>query len=470
MIRATNAFYASCLIAFSILGACDATTHGASHEVGAPEKIAVRVLYAGNPDSERSKDFAAHLEEHFVAVQTADYEEFTPDKAKDFDVVIFDWTSIYPRGDDGKITWSDKVQLAQPAPPKIDRSFSKPCVLIGAAGGSITHQLNIAINWKCLCLENTAHDVMTDHAVFHQPLPVEIEYDERDKPLDYYTHPGMERIGEKINVWKVQEKTFPEIDPGLVSSRENFTDTPDAEVISGGVNGKGPTSVAIGRHGNFLLWGFSGQPSEMTESGRRAFINAVCYIKDFDGQTAGPVQSTYGGRDSLLEQVYSLRSTSDAYLDKQVEYFQKMIRDNPPPESTLKEIGGDPAAYFRKMFEPHAQEIRKKLPKAVREECQDETEKLIRYYRDNLEYLRSDREGGFVVDEDARTLGVSNRSPQLLEKCVALLEQGEQSELATRVLERYTRQSHEQPSQWRDWLNASAQELQYDETEGVFSF
>ena len=42
--------------------------------------------------------------------------------------------------------------------------------------------------------------------------------------------------------------------------------------------------VALGRHGNYFLWGFAAPPSEMTPEGRNCFLNAVHYIKQFDGQ------------------------------------------------------------------------------------------------------------------------------------------------------------------------------------------
>jgi hypothetical protein len=271
-------------------------------------------------------------------------------------------------------------------------------------------------------------------------------------------------------VWTVQTKTFPEIDPGLVSSRENFTSTPDAEVISGGFNGKGPSSVAIGRHGNFLQWGFSGQPSEMTESARNAFVNAVVYIQKFNGHAPAPIQTTYGNRDSFLASIYHLRSVSDDYLNKQVEEFKRMIRDNPPPAEQLKQVGDDPAAYFRKMYSTFADQTRQSIPQSVRDACHNDTEQLIAYYNDNLEYLRKDvsNVSAYTVDDDAKKLATSNRSTDLLEKCVAMLEKDEDPELATRVLERYTSQRLSKPVAWRKWLNFNAKSLRYDEVTGKF--
>ena len=62
--------------------------------------------------------------------------------------------------------------------------------MIGAAAGSIANQLQIAINWKCLCLENFAHDVETKHAIFQGPRAVDLELQEQEKPGDYFVHPG----------------------------------------------------------------------------------------------------------------------------------------------------------------------------------------------------------------------------------------------------------------------------------------
>jgi hypothetical protein len=147
-----------------------------------------------------------------------------------------------------------------------------------------------------------------------------------------------------------------------------------------------------------------------------------------------------------------------------------MVRENPPPEKQLQEIGDDPALYFRKMLEPYAKQTKERLPKAVRDKCGDDTEQIIRYYRENLEYLRANGNGEFLVDEEVQTLGVSNRSPNLLEKCVGLLETGEQAELAARVLKRYTQQSYSEPAEWRRWLEQHAAKLRFDENRGVFTY
>ena len=119
----------------------------ADEEKAVSDQIALRVLYAGNPGSARMNDFEALLQRHFKSVHTTDYREFEPSDAKDHDVVIFDWTTIYPRDEEGKITW-EEGGFSSPQPPALDRDFGRPTVLIGAAGGSICQQMQIAINWK----------------------------------------------------------------------------------------------------------------------------------------------------------------------------------------------------------------------------------------------------------------------------------------------------------------------------------
>ncbi len=64
------------------------------------------------------------------------------------------------------------------------------------------------------------------------------------------------------------------------------SDAPDAEILCIGYNtGKMNGAVAVGRHGNFLQWGFSAPPSKMTDAGRKFFLNSICYIAKFDGKT-----------------------------------------------------------------------------------------------------------------------------------------------------------------------------------------
>ncbi|UCE48192.1 MAG: hypothetical protein JSW47_21655, partial [Phycisphaerales bacterium] len=57
----------------------------------------------------------------------------------------------------------------------------------------------------------------------------------------------------------------------------------EAETITlGFAPGKSYDSVGIGRHGNFMLWGWSAAPSKMTPAGQKLFLNCICYIHKYD--------------------------------------------------------------------------------------------------------------------------------------------------------------------------------------------
>ena len=111
------------------------------------EKIDLKVLYAGNPGSPRAKDFVEFLEQHFTQVTEADFGKFRENDAKAHDVVLFDWTSIYPRDDQGNIDQKKPGGISMPPAPRLSSDFDRPAVLIGAAGGQVAGPLQIKINW-----------------------------------------------------------------------------------------------------------------------------------------------------------------------------------------------------------------------------------------------------------------------------------------------------------------------------------
>lgn len=110
------------------------------------EPIPLKVLYAGNPGSDRAKDFVSFLEKHFVKTGSADFGKFKEADANSYDVVLFDWTSIYPRDKAGKIDNSLR-NISMPPAPQLSAKFAKATILIGAAGGQIAGPRQLKINW-----------------------------------------------------------------------------------------------------------------------------------------------------------------------------------------------------------------------------------------------------------------------------------------------------------------------------------
>jgi hypothetical protein len=280
--------------------------------------------------------------------------------------------------------------------------------------------------------------VAPTHEIFHKPLNVQLEWEERNTPENYRHWPGGEKLGKTIKVWKVATKKFPEIDPGLVSDPYGFEDSPDAEVISSGLNGKAPNSVALARHGNFFLWGFAAQPSDMTPEARKCFVNSVCYIKKFDGQKPLVRKNCFGREWMLVYAGYLKTITDEKYIERNF------------PEEVRKPFGTD-------------------------------AEKYLAYYRENREYLHPMWGVGtpgspdpprnlLAVDEDVKRLYLSNRKVGLLKRCVSLLEKGEEVKLARRVLKRYTNEQFADAKEWRDWLDKNRDRLFFSDVGGYKFF
>jgi hypothetical protein len=112
----------------------------------AAETVNLKVLYAGNPGSARAKDFTAFLEKHFAKVTATDLGKFAEADTKDYDVVVIDWTSIYPRNESGKIDNSLR-KMSMPPAVRLSPDYARPTVLIGAAGGQVAGGLQLKINW-----------------------------------------------------------------------------------------------------------------------------------------------------------------------------------------------------------------------------------------------------------------------------------------------------------------------------------
>jgi hypothetical protein len=114
---------------------------------------------------------------------------------------------------------------------------------------------------------------------------VEIKPESAKVPRSYLsTLPAGKKLGKKISIWKVQDTNNNVGKAGAVSDIIKSVDKPDAEaILLGFAPGKPYLATGIGRHGNFLQWGWSASPSQMTPAGRNLFINSICYIHKFDG-------------------------------------------------------------------------------------------------------------------------------------------------------------------------------------------
>ncbi len=280
-------------------------------------------------------------------------------------------------------------------------------------------------------------------------------------------------LGSTMTVWKVQTKDYPEIDPGLVSALYGFRDSPDAEVFAQGVAGKGPDTVPLGRHANYFLWGFSAPPADMTPAGRRLFVNAVSYIRQFDGQRP-LVRNKAQSREWALRRAMLPRFLSEDYKARETRRLRTMLKQHPEWIPAAHKANVD--AYIKDLIEKQqkgeAAWMKQALPESLRKKFGTDPDKYDAYYRENFEFLRPEagKSSGFEIDEDAKTVGPSNRRVELLDRCVSKLEKNDHPDLAFRLLKRYTNENFETAPQWRTWLDQNRGRLFFSDVGGYKFF
>jgi hypothetical protein len=272
-------------------------------------------------------------------------------------------------------------------------------------------------------MSNAAHVESPDHEVYHTPFAVKIETETWDTPGNYRTWPGGDKLPDKMKVWLVQRTGRK--GGSVTSSSFGFTDSPDAEIIALGFNmGKNYGAIGIGRQGNFLQWGYSAPPSEMTEAGRSLFLNCIHYIRRFDGKT--PLVHTRAVARSEL----------------------------PVVTGEVAEYPGDKKKFFLDRF-----------PGELYERYKADSAGLTRLYETNIEFLYYDKV--YRIDEELQSLGVkSNREIETLQRLIALLNDASQAATAKKLLARYTAVSFETPQQWQQWFDANKARIYFTDVGG----
>lgn len=271
---------------------------------------------------------------------------------------------------------------------------------------------------------DAAHGESLEHEVFQKPFKAEPEFEYRDTPPNYHSrHLGKDKLPDKMKVWRVQNtgKTF----GGVVARAYGFTDSPDTEILVLGFNrGKEYGAVGVGRHGNFLQWGYSAPPSKMTEAGKKFFLNCICYISRFDGK-APLIRRTSSHRLNALRLA-----------------------------AIVNRISGDKKKFFTGTFPPE-----------LWEKYGSDPDGLVQYYRENLEFVYRDRV--FRIDSELKSLGIdSNRNLDTLERLIGLLEDDTHADTARRLLVRYTNQSFQNADDWKQWFDNNRDRIFFSDVGG----
>ena len=371
----------------------------------------LKILVASKRGHPREATFGVFLRGYFAKVDAISLEQLSEKTAAPYDVVIADWERRYAHGGYQE---NKKPKL------RLTPEFSKPLIMIGMVAGEIQRHTKIGygLGWGAATeLQNEAHALRKDHAVFQGPLEVKLELAPVPTPEAYKKHVDGKGLGDELQTWKVQSgKVTKEIDYGFVAPAWGFEDSPDAEILAFGAGCGNPRAVSMARHGNFFLWGFGGDPAQMTEAARRVFVNAICWMKKFDGKRP------------LVKPEAQARETVFHLIER------------------LRDADGDEELAAAK----------RRFPDDVREKTKTDPDRLEAYYTEGYERICpvGGETGGFRVDPDLDELGkVSNRKFEFWDAVLARLSKDPQDKLALKLAGRYLPDRQRDAGELKSWVD-----------------
>ncbi|MGM9699543.1 MAG: protein-disulfide reductase DsbD domain-containing protein [Prevotella sp.] len=433
--------------------------------------------------AERNASFADLLNQYFTTVKAVEAKDYTAEMSKQYDVTVFDAApkAIRERKTETDIT--GRFLTMQPA-QYLPADYDCATLCIGAASESLGRSLGVKNDWYCLCLDADAHHLVKNHAIFKGPFKTKITMFDAPTPEDafHYTYFYDAPLPPTTPRWKVQTKGY-ESDKGfpvgMVSRPWGYVESSESEYISSGVCAKTIDAVAIGRHANFLHWGFAASPRYMTDEAKVVFANAVVYISKFNGKK--PIARKYNDRIATKEDVKEKRGlASHAVWEETVAQEKKMydeflaqkkaIEQKKQRGETLTEEEKQTLAYeVEPNFTTYEQRLKKYQGDLYAQFGSDE-QKYMDYYDQNLDYFTTNPDESYDlhIDEDAKRLGISVDSKQLIDKAITLWETSEDVATAKRILYRYTLLRYDNAKQWRDWYKKYEKQLFFSEAGGWY--
>jgi len=202
----------------------------------------------------------------------------------------------------------------------------------------------------------------------------------------------------------------------------------EAETIMlGFAPGKSYDSVGIGRHGNYMLWGWSAEPSKMTPAGQKLFLNCISYIHKYDRKPFVAIPRRAVTRDRDLVMIFDRMQQRPQYLER----------------------------YLSNYF-----------PAEIASQYKDDIAGMRKHYEENIELVYAVG-GKFTIDEDLKSLGIdSNRKVATIKSLIELLAEESKASLAQACLNRYAKQTFTSAQKWNQWYEENAGHLIFSDRGG----
>jgi len=211
----------------------------------------------------------------------------------------------------------------------------------------------------------------------------------------------------------------------------------------------------------------------MTDAGKVAFVNAIIYMKQFAGQT--PIARKYNDRIITRDNVrlFKYLLTDEAYHThvQAMQESQEKIAHMQDSLRRVKANGGDIGeleVYLSIPARPIPTRAEFLRGYGYRYDVFGNDPDMVTEYLDrNYDYLYPSKDGfSFDLDTDAKVLGIANNDKRILDRAISMLEQGQDTAMARRILTRYTLCRFSTPQQWRQWYNKWQDKLFFTEAGG----
>jgi hypothetical protein len=246
-------------------------------------------------------------------------------------------------------------------------------------------------------LYNVAHGVQSGHEILK--VPFEISPDKG-----------------QIKVLKRKEKIQAKMGEAL--TLDGIVNSIDAELIAKGNSAKGPERGAIVRHGHYTLWAFEGPVKNMTEEGKKLFVNTV---------------------------YYSSKQTNASILEKK----QNQTRDG---------------LFIYLKSQGLLRTLQNYLPEEARGKTIKQTYDCL---LQNRYYLRINGRA-FEIDEIARKMNIPNYKKEYLQRLIFRLSDNRDDIETQKALVRYTGKNEfgNSAQKWQKWFAENKNYLFFSDTQG----
>ena len=428
----------------------------------------------------RTAAWKSFLETYFTTVKVVQGKDYNYKMSYNYDVTIIDGDPkpLEPRRMVYQNGMFSKIVYAKYFPENFDR----PVITIADESETTGRRMGVKNDWYCLCLLGHAYNMNTKNAIFKGPYKVKLTMVNRPTPegaKEYaeFTHT---QLPSTLPMWKVQKKDYGNTKGykvGMVTRQWGYLDSPDAEIISGGESAKSYGAISIGRHANFLHWGFAASPADMTEEAKPVFLNAVVYISKFAGHhiIARKLNEGISTRTSVDEQKYNVSKENYAAYKAMIESNNKLIKHAADSLKQVEAAGGklsDTEKLYIQISNnpekvPSYIDYVKQRAGDLYEKFGDNVDEYVKYYTENRPYFYgSFSDYGVKLDEDAKSLGIANNDKRILDKAISLWESNQDVEKAKRILYHYTLLRYDNANQWRLWYNKYQSKLFFTESGG----